>query len=127
MSVAGWVLFAWWWWIVLQGVTRGPVVFTAIFLAVSLVVVVGVNALWTWHNRRIWERRGPRTKVRSVPEDWSRDRLGRTVTFEGSLRRIQTERAVAVSFDEGRKTYRPIALMGAGAQDDPARPEQDAS
>lgn len=109
--MAGWALFLWWWWIVLRGVGRGPVVFTAVFLLVSLVVVVAVNAIWTWHNRRIWEEHGPRTKVRVVPESWSRDRLGRTLTFEGSLRRIQTERAVEVVFDDERKVYRPVAVM----------------
>lgn len=111
IGLAGWVLFAWSWWIVLRSVTRGPLIFTALFIAVSLVMVVAVNYFWARHNVRIWEERGPRLKVRHVPADWARDRLGRAVTFEGSLRRIQTERAVDVVFDDERKVYRPVAAM----------------
>ena len=114
VSVAGWVLFFYWWEIVLPEVTRRTVEITALFMVGSLVIVVGGTQLWSWHNRRLYERKGPRMQVREATEDYAVDVMGRTVHFESSRERIQAELEVEVAFDEGTKTYRGVAVTLAG-------------
>jgi hypothetical protein len=106
VSVAGWLLFLYWWSIVLREVSRRTVEMTGLFLLVSLVLVVVMTVLWTWHNQRLFERKGPRTQLREVPEDYSQDIIGRAVAFEGSRERIQSEPEVEIVVEPGRKTYR---------------------
>jgi len=106
VSTAGWVMFFYWWEIVLPEVTRRTVEITVLFLVGSLVVVVSGTRLWSWHNKRLYDRKGPRTQVREAREDYAVDVMGRTVSFEGSRERIQRELEIDVTFDEGSKTYR---------------------
>jgi len=109
LSVAGWVIFVYWWGIVLRSVARQMVVVTVLFLLVSLIVVVGVTALWSWHNKRLHAQKGPRTHVRDVKEDYGLDYVGRLVTFVGSRAHMLDAAEVDVSFDDDGKTYRAVA------------------
>jgi hypothetical protein len=80
VALVGWVMFVWWWWIVFQRVSSQELRFTAIFIGVSLVVVVAVTAAWAWHNVQIFRRRGPRKQVRPAAPRFVRDRVGRAVS-----------------------------------------------
>ena len=110
VSAAGWVLFFYWWEIVLPEVTRHTVVITIVFLVSSLVIVVGGTHAWSWHNKRLYEKKGPRTQVREANEEYAVDVMGRTVHFESSREQMQEELEVEVAFDEGSKTYRAAAV-----------------
>jgi len=121
VSLAGWVLFLYWWVIVLRDVSRHVVIITGVLMLIALVIIVLLTLAWSWHNKGIHQRKGPRTRVREVQEDWSRDVLGREVTFEGSRDRMLVEPEVHVGFDETRKTYRGRGASSgaAGAGDSP--------
>lgn len=106
VSLAAWVLFVYWWILVLRDVSRHIVVITALLMLIALVVVVLLTLAWSWHNREIHQRKGPRTHVREVEEDFSRDVVGREVAFEGTRERMRAEREVYVVFDETLKTYK---------------------
>ena len=114
LSAAGWVIFIYWWSLVLRTVSRQTVLITGLFLLIALVVVVGVTALWSWHNKRLYDHKGPRTRVRDVPEDYGLDYVGRMVTFVGSRERMQDAAEVDVSFDDDAKTYRAVASDDTG-------------
>ncbi len=118
VSVAGWAVFFYWWEIVLPDVTRKTAVLTGLFLLGSLVIVVSGTQLWSRHNKRLYDRKGPRTRVRGAPEDYSHDRMDRAVHFEGSRELIQGEPEVEVGFDNESKTYRPVRVSSV---DDPSQ------
>lgn len=81
LSLAGWALFIYWWWIVFHRVSRHEIRFTLIFIAVSLAAIVLATFAWAWHNLRIFERKGPRRQVRDATSPFSRDGVGRAVTY----------------------------------------------
>ena len=111
IAVAGWALFVYWWWIVFHRVSRSEVRFTLVFVALSLVLIVGATALWAWHNVRIFRRKGPRTHVREVTPDYSRDRIGRPVTFPQTPLDRLTAPVVHVRFRLEGKSYMPAATL----------------
>ena len=113
MAVAGWALFLWWWWLVLGRTDPAEVRFTAIFIVVTLALCVGVTALWAAHNISIFRRRGPRTRVRDVKYDFSRDRLGRSVSFTGSLEQMEVEPIVHIRLEHEGKVYRTASSVEA--------------
>ena len=110
-AASGWVMFVWWWWIVLQRVSMFEIRFTVWFLAVSLVIIAGVTAVWAVHNRRIYQQKGARTGLRVIEEDHSRDVLGRPVEFPPSPEDCLTASVVIVRVEKDRKVYHP-ALIG---------------
>jgi hypothetical protein len=81
ISAAGWILFVYWWWIVFQRVSRDEMRFTALFVALSLVVIVLVTLGWVWHNLGIFNRRGPRKAAVTAKAEFRTDGVGRPVSF----------------------------------------------
>lgn len=108
IAVAGWVLFIYWWWLVFRRVNATEVRYTLWFIAIALVVIVFVTALWAVHNLRVFKRRGPRTTVRDVPEDFSRDSVGRPVNMPRLPQECLTAEVVAVRIADGAKIYEPL-------------------
>ena len=106
LAAAGWALFAWWWWIVLGRTGRGQMVWTGLFLIVSLIVIVTVTVLWVVHNLGIFRRRGPRQAVREVRPEFSHDVLGRPLRIDEDPRDVRTAPIVRVLVEGGVKCYR---------------------
>jgi hypothetical protein len=121
VALAGWVLFLWWWWLVLQRVGRDEVRYTVLFIVWTLVVCVGLTAVWAYHNLRIFRRRGPRMKVRTPIESFTHDRLGRTVDFATPIEGLRLERQVWIEVDSDRKRYRNSADVEPGRNGDTLR------
>jgi len=113
VAVAGWVLFVYWWWLVMRRVSDEDIRFTGFFLFVTFVICVTVTAAWSFHNHGIFRRRGPRTKVREVPEDFSRDRLGRAVSFKATTEQLKAEPIVHIRLEHDGKVYRPGSSVNA--------------
>jgi hypothetical protein len=107
VALAGWTLFVYWWWLVLGRASRTEIVYTAVFIGVTTVIVVLVTAGWAVHNKRLHRRSPPRDQVRVVHEDYSRDTLGRGVTFVGGAERVKSEPHVQVVVSENHKVYHP--------------------
>jgi hypothetical protein len=107
IALAGWALFAYWWTVVVRHVDASQVRFTVLFVLAALVVSVVITSLWILHNRAIFRRKGPRTQVRDAVLDYSRDPLGRTVTFETASEDLRSAPAVRVLIDGAAKSYRP--------------------
>jgi hypothetical protein len=105
LAGAGWVLFFYWWSIVLGRVSSREIRFTALFIGISLVVVVAATVVWVLHNISIFRRRGPRTKVRPVDEQVRVDHLGRSLRMETDGDALRSARLVRVLVDGGRKIY----------------------
>jgi hypothetical protein len=106
LAGAGWVLFFYWWSIVLGRVSPREIRFTALFIGISLVVVVAATVIWVLHNVAIFRRRGPRTKVRPVDLEVRVDHLGRSLRMETDADALRGARLVRVLVDGGRKVYR---------------------
>lgn len=111
VAFAGWVVFVYWWILVLGRVSRDEVRFTWIFIAITAVVVVGLTALWVVHNLLIFKRKGARTHVRVVKEDYSRDRLGRHVSFTGTSEALKADPIVLIRLEHQGKTYLPSSAI----------------
>ena len=108
IAVAGWGVFIYWWFLVLQRVSAREVRFTGLFLAAALVVIVVLTGLWVLHNLSIAKRKGARQQLREATLDYSRDPVGRAVTFEAKPEALQQAPVVQVRVEEGRKTFQPI-------------------
>jgi cytoskeletal protein RodZ len=107
IAVAGWVLFGYWWWLVMQRVSQAEVRFTAWFVAIALVVIVLVTALWASHNLRLFKRKGPRTQLRPSAHDGSRDTIGRPVGMPAVPDEYRSASLIVVRIEDGIKVYRP--------------------
>lgn len=105
-ALFGWGGFLYWWWLVLGRVSRKEIVFTAIFIAVTTLISIVVTALWSLHNKRLYRRKGTRSQVRSVREDYSHDTLLRTVSFPGGAEAVKHEKVVQVLVGQNTKVYR---------------------
>ena len=105
VALAGWALFVYWWWIVFHRVSRHEVRFTALFIVASLALIVLVTLGWTWHNLRIWKRKGPRTHVRAATSDFARDGVGRAVSFPAAGPDRHTAPVVYVRMTDDGKRY----------------------
>jgi hypothetical protein len=84
IALGGWALFVYWWWLVFHRVSRHEVRFTALFIAISLAVIVLITAAWAFHNLQIFRRRPGRTHVRDVEANYRLDGVGRSVAFTGA-------------------------------------------
>jgi hypothetical protein len=67
LAGAGWVLFVYWWWLVVQRTGRDQIVWTLLFIAIALVVVVLTTILWVVHNVRLFKRKAKRNTVADRP------------------------------------------------------------
>ena len=114
IALAAWVLFVYWWLLVLGRVSPEHARFTGIFIAATGIVVVVLHAVWTIHNRLIFERRGPRKGNRPVVPDFSRDRLGRHLVFRGSPEELQHEPVIHIRLEHEGKVYRADAIAERG-------------
>jgi hypothetical protein len=110
ISLAGWALFLYWWWLVLQRVSPAEIRFTAWFVAISLVVIVLVTALWASHNLRLFQRKGARTQQRPGTQDSSRDSVGRPVGMPAVPEEYRTASMIVVRIEGGTKMYRPTIV-----------------
>jgi hypothetical protein len=120
------VLFLWWWWLVLGRTSLESVRLTGVFILGTLVLCVTMTGLWAAHNVAIYKRRGPRTRVRHVQFDFSRDRLGRPVSFGGPLEQMEIAPIVHIRLDNERKIYRTALTVPSVTVDGSAikRPER---
>lgn len=99
----GWALFVGAWWRVLttQNVTY-PVLGWLILGA--LFVFPLVTLFWVRHNIEIFERKGPRLRVRSADERYERDWEGRTINAD--WQGVRSAREIEIAVDAGQKNYR---------------------
>ena len=119
IALAGWVLFLYWWWLVARRVSQQEIRYTVVFIAIALVVIVGLTAVWAFHNVRIFRKRGARRRVREVTPDLSHDSVGREVRLPVVPGDCRTATIVAVRIQDGVKVYAP----GGGARP-PAAPRE---
>lgn len=112
IALAGWVLFAHWWWIVFGRVSAREIRFTLLFIAVALVVVVGLTAWWAFHNLRIFRtRQARRRRVCEATPDPPRDGVGREVHLPPPPEDCRTARIVLVRIEDGTKVYVPYETV----------------
>lgn len=111
VSIAGWALFTWWWWIVFQRVTAREIRYTGLVIAATLALTVLLTIIWVFHNLRIFRNRHQRTQVRHVREDFTRDRRGREVRFEGGMAALKTAAAVRIEVEGSEKVYLPAGRV----------------
>jgi hypothetical protein len=109
IALGGWTLFVWWWWIVFRRVSRAEVELTLAFIGLSLVIIVLLTVIWAIHNVRIHRIRGPRTHVRGVDPDYTRDGVGRAVRFPQVPEVCRTAALVRIGIQNGSKVYAPVA------------------
>jgi hypothetical protein len=112
LAMIGWVLFAYWWWLVFRRVNATEVRYTLWFIGIALAVITLVTALWALHNLRVARRFGPRTKMREVREDFSRDTVGRPVTLPAVPHECLTAPFILVRIEDGTKVYESRAAGG---------------
>lgn len=108
IALAGWGVFGYWWWLVFRRVNATEVRYTIWFLGVALVVIVLVTALWALHNKMLFRRLGPRTKLREVQEDFSRDTVGRPVDMPAVPEECLTADVIVIRIDGQTKVYQPV-------------------
>ena len=123
VALAGWVLFGYWWWLVARRVSAHEVRFTLLVIGIALGVIVLLTAAWALHNIMIFRRRGPRTHLRAVVQDFSHDTVGRSVQLPRLPEDCLTAGFVKVNLQHGAKVYvaappsaGPAAPAGAGAR-----------
>lgn len=112
LAIAGWVMFAYWWWLVFRRVNPTEVRYTLWFIAIALALIVLVTTLWALHNLRVFRRLGPRTKLREVREDFSRDVVGRPVEMPAVPEECLTADVIVVRIIDGTKLYEPGSASG---------------
>ncbi len=106
VALAGWVLFAYWWRIVLQGVSRREVEFSAIFLVIALIVIVATTGFWVIHNLALFRRKGARLQPPAQAPEPTNDALGRPLHFDGGLPALREAGFVRVVVEGDDKQYR---------------------
>lgn len=103
-AIAAWVVFAWAWYVVfvkrVSDQTLSGVLALGVFLVVMLLLTLG----WVRHNLRIYKRKGPRTTIPTVREDWTRDAMGRRI--EASWQEVRSAPIVVIDASERVKRYR---------------------
>lgn len=101
LAAFSWGLLALAWWRVLA--TEGaPGLMVWSVPAVLAPLVALVTWWWIAHNRRIFERKGPRRAVPFATFDYSGDRRGRIVVVDPS---VVAARVVTVDITPARKHY----------------------
>lgn len=104
ITIAGWALFIYWWIIVLRRVTRAEVSSTLVFITAATLVSIGIIAIWTHHNRRIFAQRGNRRAgVKVVMENYTHDVLGRVLRFEPRLAELRRASLVRIRIEGDTK------------------------
>jgi hypothetical protein len=75
LGVLAWLLLGLAWWLVLR---RDPSSWVGDLLVplVAALVVAPLTAAWVRHNRRIYQRKGPRRGLPAVASPWATDSLG---------------------------------------------------
>jgi hypothetical protein len=112
IALAGWVLFAYWWWLVLGRTGHDQMVWTGLFVGISLAVVVLVTVLWVVHNVVVFRRKGPRREVRERAPALLQDSLGRGLRVDGNTSELVTAPVVRVVVSGRSKVYRPVPEGG---------------
>lgn len=102
IAVAAWILFFFWWRQVLGFTRREDLIFVLVFLLLAVAAATVVNLAWVRHNVGIYRRKGPRTRVTEVSEDWGSDSLGRPIRWPSSGSVLRS-RIVTVSTDDRDK------------------------
>ena len=116
IALAGWALFVHWWWIVLGRVSAREIRFTLLFIAVTLVAVVGLTAWWALHNLRIFRKRqARRARLREPVPDFTRDGVGREGRLPAPPADCRVARVVVVRIRDGAKEYLPYEMPRASA------------
>lgn len=100
----GWCLFVWFWWqvVMVQEVDAREITLLAL---ASGVVLPAVTLIWILHNRRLYERKGPRKTVREVEAVYERDWCGRPVHADWAA--LKHARVVVIRIDESGKHFTP--------------------
>lgn len=100
--VAGWALFAGSWWRVLTTQTWSyPAL---VWLLVGALVAFPLLTLaWMRHNIEIYQRKGPRLRVRTADERYERDWEGSAITAEWP--RLRAAREIKIELEAGQKRY----------------------
>ncbi len=103
LLVIGWVGFVWLWLLVARRPweSHGLV----LLIAGSAIVAPLLTALWVWHNRRLYRRKGERRAVAFAPTDYPHDWHGRPVHADWAA--LASSPVVMIEVDAaGRKLYR---------------------
>lgn len=100
--VGGWVLFVGSWWRVLTTQTLSYPVLGWLIVG-ALVLIPMVTLFWVQHNIDIYQRKGPRLRVRTADERYGRDWEGRTVSAEWPG--VRASRTIEIELEAGRKRY----------------------
>lgn len=110
LALLGWVLFGAFWIRVFYRTPPSDSAVGVLVVGILLVVSVSLTVAWIRHNLVLSESFGDRRRqVREVPEDWSRDRLGRPVqgpAWETLRSSSQIEIDLAAGGEVGTKVYR---------------------
>jgi hypothetical protein len=105
LCAAGWVGFGWAWYVVFYKRTPQQTLEGVIALAIFLLFVVVVTLAWMRHNIVLHRRKGPRSIIPLVTEDWSHDRIGRPVSADWAA--VKEAELVIVEVTASGKTYTP--------------------
>jgi len=113
LALGLWVVFLYWWWLVFQRVSRAEVRFTAIFIAVTFGISVSVTCLWFLYNRGRYRLQGDRREGNPpVVEDYSHDKVGRSVWLGEGVAHLRESPSIQVEVQEHRKFYRVPPAAG---------------
>lgn len=99
---AGWALFFVSWWRVLTTQKVSYPVLGWLILG-ALVLIPLVTLFWIRHNIEIFQRKGPRLRVRSTDERYERDWEGRTI--KADWREVRNAQEIEIAVDAERKNY----------------------
>jgi len=108
IAVSGWALFGYWWWIVAHRTSQREVALSAVFLAVTLVLVLGTTGFWVLHNRGIHRRKGARQTPPPESPEATQDALGRPLLCEGGAETLRGAGFVRVVVGERDKRNRAV-------------------
>lgn len=102
LNLFGWLLFMWFWWHVLTTQEVNPRTVSLLIMG-SLLVLPFVTLAWVIHNRGIYLRKGPRTTVRQVEEQYDADWEGRVVHADWDA--LRQARSITISIDDKSKHF----------------------
>lgn len=106
LALAGWVLFVYWWLLVLGQTGREQIVWTLVFIGISLAVIVLVTVLWVVHNVRIFRRKGPRLHLGVRPVAARESDPGMAPVLVRDVADLRFAPVVRVVVEDGLKAYR---------------------
>lgn len=108
LALAGWVAFAFFWVRVFYRTPPDDGAIGVLVIGILLIVSVSLTVAWIRHNLVLSERfRERRMNIREVPEDWSKDKLGRVVVGpEWDTLRSASE--VEIVLEGERKIYKAV-------------------